>query len=251
MLAACWTAWPCFRVGRGRDPAVSVSRRQPTPCAVEPQAAASQGCAHPVGPLRAQRVHGAVRTHVALLRGINVLGRNKVSMAELRQVVADMGHEEVATYIQSGNVVFAASRPVTGESALADALESEIAVRLSVRPSVVVVSRSELHQVVRTNPFPRVADPRSLHAVFLRDAPDAGGINSVTAAVERAVSKGSRDDARVVDRTLYLWTPDGFARSILRAELDRGGKLRSPMSAGTARNWATVGALVSLLDESL
>ena len=45
-------------------------------------------------------------THVALLRGINVGGRNRVAMAALREVVEGLGHTEVATYIQSGNVVF-------------------------------------------------------------------------------------------------------------------------------------------------
>jgi len=47
-----------------------------------------------------------VGTHVALLRGINLAGHNKVGMADLRDVVASLGHEDVATYIQSGNVVF-------------------------------------------------------------------------------------------------------------------------------------------------
>ena len=45
-------------------------------------------------------------THVALLRGINLGGHNKVAMADLRTVVASLGHGDVATYIQSGNVVF-------------------------------------------------------------------------------------------------------------------------------------------------
>jgi uncharacterized protein (DUF1697 family) len=191
-----------------------------------------------------------VRTHVALLRGINVVGRNKVSMAELREVVASLGHGDVTTYIQSGNVLFS----VAGADADADSLELAatlevaIAERLAVRPAVVVVGRGELTQVVRDNPFPDEDDPRRLHAVFLREAPDSLGIASVTAAVDRARGKASRDDARVVGRTLYLWTPDGFARSILRAELSRGGRQRTPMPAGTARNWATVNTLVSLLE---
>jgi uncharacterized protein (DUF1697 family) len=188
-----------------------------------------------------------MRTHVALLRGINVLGRNKVAMAELRQVVAAMGHLDVATYIQSGNVLFAASDPSAAESALAGALELEIASRLGVRPAVVVVSREGLGGVVQANPFTRFGDPKTLHAVFLPDAPGAEGIDSVAAAVERARAKGSRDDARVIGRTLYLWTPEGFARSVLRAELDRGGRLRTPMQHGTARNWSTVTTLLSLL----
>jgi uncharacterized protein (DUF1697 family) len=189
-----------------------------------------------------------MRTHVALLRGINVLGRNKVSMAALRRVVASLGHDDVATYIQSGNVLFTAAEADANGTALAEDLEIAIADRLAVRPSVVVLARRELIDVVRDNPFRDEDDHRLLHAVFLREVPGPNGAASVEAAVERARSKESRDDARVIGRTLYLWTPDGFPRSILRSELSRGGQHRTPMQAGTARNWRTVNNLVSLLD---
>jgi len=188
-----------------------------------------------------------MRTHVALLRGINVLGRKKVSMAELRQVVAALGHGDVATYIQSGNVVFTPAKPEADSNALADDLEIAIADRLAVRPAVVVLTSRELNHVVGDNPFAGEDDHRLLHAVFLREAPGPDGVASVEAAIERARSKQSRDDARVIGRTLYLWTPDGFARSVLRSELSRGGQHRTPMQAGTARNWRTVNTLVSLL----
>jgi uncharacterized protein (DUF1697 family) len=190
-----------------------------------------------------------MRTHVALLRGINVLGRNKVSMAELRQVVATLGHSDVASYIQSGNVVFTAAKPNANSTALADDLEIAIANQLGVRPAVVVLALRELTQVVCDNPFRDEEDHRLLHAVFLRDTPGPNGVASVEAAVERARSRESRDDARVIGRTLYLWTPDGFARSILRSELSRGGQHSTPMQAGTARNWRTVNTLVSLLEQ--
>jgi len=191
--------------------------------------------------------HEAVRTHVALLRGVNVLGRNKLSMAELREVVAALGYGDVTTYIQSGNVLFSAPKTDADSIKLAVKLEVAIAERLAVRPRVVVVRHGELVKVVRGNPFSGEDDPTRLHAVFLREAPDPLGVASVAAAVERAHIKASRDDARVVGRTLYLWTPDGFARSILRAELSRGGRHRTPMPAGTARNWTTVNMLLSLL----
>ena len=80
-----------------------------------------------------------MRTHVALLRGINVLGRNKVAMAELRHVVESLGHGDVATYIQSGNVVFTADKPDANCATLADDLEVAIADRLVVHPAVVVL----------------------------------------------------------------------------------------------------------------
>ena len=74
-------------------------------------------------------------SHVALLRGINVGGRNKVPMADLRGVVASLGHTGVSTYIQSGNVLF--STRDTDTAKLAAALESAIEERFGIWSSVV------------------------------------------------------------------------------------------------------------------
>lgn len=82
---------------------------------------------------------GDVPTHVALLRGINLGGRNRVAMADLRHVVTSLGHTEVATYIQSGNVAFTATGEQSDAKALAEALEHAIAEALSVRPRVLVL----------------------------------------------------------------------------------------------------------------
>jgi uncharacterized protein (DUF1697 family) len=181
--------------------------------------------------------------YVALLRGINVGGRNRVAMADLRQLTEALGHTEVATYIQSGNVLF--TSPDTDCGALADALEQTIARSLPVRPAVVVLSRADLAQVIADNPFPGgEANPRCLHAVFRRLdlAPEA--IAAVEAAQQRAGAKGSRDEAVPVGRALFLWTPDGLGRSELAAQLARSGV----QADGTARNWATVTRLAAMLD---
>jgi uncharacterized protein (DUF1697 family) len=189
-----------------------------------------------------------MRTHVALLRGINVGGRNKLAMADLRQVLSDLGHTEVATYIQSGNALFAAADPSVDGEHLAVGLETAIAGRLGLRPRAVVISRDRLRQVVAGNPYADEADPKAVHAVFLREGPTADGISAVAAAVDRARAKGSRERAEVVGGTLYLWTPDGLGRSVLAVELNRVGERSTPMSTGTARNWATVEALMERLD---
>jgi uncharacterized protein (DUF1697 family)/predicted DsbA family dithiol-disulfide isomerase len=180
--------------------------------------------------------------YVALLRGINVGRRNRVAMADLRQLTEALGHTEVATYIQSGNVLF--TSPDTDCGALADALEQAIARSLTVRPAVVVLSRAGLAQVIADNPFPDEADPRCLHAVFRRLdlAPEA--VAAVEAAQQRARAKGSRDEAVPVGRALFLRTPDGLGRSELAAQLARSGA----QADGTARNWATVTRLMAMLD---
>ena len=88
-------------------------------------------------------------THIALLRGINVGGHNKVSMTDLRQVFGSLGHTEVATYIQSGNVVFTPAGAGAGNAEQAAALEQAIASATGVSPKVVVLTAGELEQVVR------------------------------------------------------------------------------------------------------
>ena len=96
-------------------------------------------------------------SHVALLRGINVGGRNKVPMADLREVVTSLGHTGVTTYIQSGNVLFSTADTDTGK--LAAAVESAISERFGIWSSVVVLSRGELAEVlpatrIRMSPTP-------------------------------------------------------------------------------------------------
>jgi uncharacterized protein (DUF1697 family) len=184
-----------------------------------------------------------VATHIALLRGINVGGHNKVAMADLREVMASLGHTDVVTYIQSGNAVFTTTQ--TDTSALAGALERAIAETLGVRPRVVVLSRDELAQIVNDNPYADEVNPKLVHAVFLTEPADAAAVERVAAAQRQAAQKGSRDTAQLVGRTLFLHTPDGFGRSELAAILARTG---GAATTGTARNWATVTKLLALCD---
>jgi uncharacterized protein (DUF1697 family) len=104
--------------------------------------------------------------HAAQLRGINVGGRNRVAMAGLREVVLGLGHTEVATYIQSGNVVFTSEEADT--ATIAAVFERAIAERLGVQPKVVVLTGAELAQVVADNPFPDEPNPRWVHASIHR-----------------------------------------------------------------------------------
>lgn len=205
-------------------------------------------------------------SHVALLRGINVGGRNRVAMADLRQLLTSLGHTDVSTYIQSGNVVFTAAG-VRATAALAAELERAIADRLGVAPRVVVRTRKELAAVVRDNPYPDEPNPKAVHAVFLTGEPGPELAGAIAEAGRRATELGScdsrpgrydrrlrsatpaggRDTARLVGRTLFLHTPDGFGRSKLAELLIAHTSGNGPgRVAGTARNWATVLKLVAL-----
>lgn len=183
-------------------------------------------------------------THVALLRAVNVGGGGRILMADLRQVVSGLGHADVATYIQTGNVLFSTSQSDT--AALARAIEAAIAESLGVRAPAIVLARDELARVVRANPYPAEPNPRSVHCVFLPAEPGPEALAGVQEAVRLAGEQGSRDEASLLGRTLYLHTPDGFGRSGLVTALLT--KRSSPVAVGTGRNWATITKLLALCD---
>jgi uncharacterized protein (DUF1697 family) len=183
-----------------------------------------------------------VPSHIALLRGINLGGRNKVAMTDLRRIVTSLGHTDVATYIQSGNVVFTATQ--TDTAVLAAGLEQGIAATLGVSCRVAVLSREELAQVVRDNPYPDEPNPKFVHAVFLTGSPGPELLERIAAAQANAAGKGSRDTVRVAGKAAFLHTPDGYGRSDLAAALLRIAE--RPELSGTARNWATVTKLLDL-----
>jgi uncharacterized protein (DUF1697 family) len=185
-------------------------------------------------------------THVALLRGINLGGHKKVAMADLRELVTSLGHADVATYIQSGNVVFSTGQ--SDNAALAVALEEAIAATLGVTSRVVVLSRDELAQVSRDNPYPDEPNHRALHAIFLSAQPGPEVAERVARAQQTVAQKGSRDSAQVIGRTIYLHTPDGYGRSDLAAELVKLGQKKTDTVSGTARNWATVTRLRAMCE---
>ena len=182
--------------------------------------------------------NSGMATHVALLRGINVGGRNKIAMADLRAMVTGLGFADVSTYIQSGNVLLSATKD--DDSAIAEAIAGGLSATFCLDVGVVVVSRGELAAVISRNPYPGEANPKCLHAVFLAAEPSDERLEQL-AAVQAA--KGGRDTVTAVGRALYLHTPDGFGTSELAKAL-----ARLPGS-GTARNWATTTKLLELCDE--
>jgi uncharacterized protein (DUF1697 family) len=189
-------------------------------------------------------------THIALLRGINLGGRNRVAMADLRELVSSLGHEDVSTYIQSGNVLFTAGEADPAE--LAAELERAIAGRLGVQSGVIVLTRDQLAEIARANPYPGEPDPKAVHVIFLPAGQDLALVPERAAALaavqEQAAAKGSRDTVTQLGRAVYLHTPDGYGRSELATLLGRAGGPMSAKGAGTARNWATVTKLLTLCD---
>jgi uncharacterized protein (DUF1697 family) len=170
-----------------------------------------------------------VARQVALLRGINVGGRNPVPMADLRAVFETLGHTEVTTFIQSGNVIFTTAGPVTAKS-----LEVAIADRFDINASVVLRTPRELERIVEANPFAG-ADIAKLHVGFMPRKPPAGAVSKLDAERFRP------EELAIRGRELYFHLPDGMGRSRLPAYVDR--RLEIPT---TVRNWNTVTKLLEL-----
>ena len=174
---------------------------------------------------------------IALLRGINLGARNRVSMPELRELLSGLGHEDVKTLLQSGNVVLTSDE--TGE-ALEQALEAAIAEELGVESRVVVRTARELAGVVERDPFGEVADdPKRYQVSFLSAKPKAAVVRALEAA------DVAPEQVAVSGREIYAWHPEGIQRSPL-AKLLTDEKLGV---TATARNWNTVLKLLELARE--
>jgi uncharacterized protein (DUF1697 family) len=181
-----------------------------------------------------------VTTHVALLRAINVAGHNKVSMAELRGLLAELGFANVQSLLQSGNLVFdsRAGTPARLENLLEQAAKD----RLQLETAFFVRSAKEWAEMVAGNPFPDEAkrDPGHLVVMSLKGAPDRGQVT----ALEKAIV--GREVIRAGGRHLYIVYPDGIGRSKLGNALIE----QKLGTQGTARNWNTVFKLASLVASS-
>ncbi len=177
----------------------------------------------------------ATGRYVALLRGINVGGKNTLPMRDLAVMFVEAGCTDVRTYIQSGNVVFSATPGVVKR--LADDISRRIAKSFGYRVPLVLRTADELHQVLTGNPFLKSdADAGSLHVAFLADLPDPRRV----AALD---PKRSPDDSfKVRGREIYLCLPNGVAGTKLsNAYFDS-----TLATTSTLRNWRTVLKLLEM-----
>jgi uncharacterized protein (DUF1697 family) len=175
-----------------------------------------------------------VNTYIALFRGVNVLGRNLLSMKALKILVEKNGCVDVQTYIQSGNVIF--RNALSDAPRIANQLTHSVSRGHGFEPRVLVLTLDEIEHAAAGNPFPEAAeDPKSLHLFFLAEVPSKPDLKSF----ESLKTRNERFELKAT--TLYLHTPDGFGRSKLAA---RAEKLLGV--AATARNWRTVTTLLEL-----
>ncbi|MET8122991.1 DUF1697 domain-containing protein [Micromonospora sp. NPDC005189] len=173
--------------------------------------------------------------YVALLRGVNV-GGVRLAMADLRRLVTDLGHSDVETYLQSGNVAFGST--VRDAEKLAAGIERALADELALTVPVLVRSGRELAAVAGGNPYvDREDDPKRLLVAFLRTSPTKAATAALTVPGSENVS------FTVTGREVFLhYVDDGYGRS-------RFNNMYLEKKLGvvaTTRNWKSVRALAEM-----
>jgi uncharacterized protein (DUF1697 family) len=169
----------------------------------------------------------------ALLRGINIGPGKRISMPALREIVESLGHRDVETYLQSGNVVFTSAKGVRG--GLGPALETAIREATGLEVPVLVRTAPELADVVSANPYP-VDDPTRVVVAFLGRAVEPSRLGLADLA------SYAPDELTQIGRELFISVPNGQGRSKLMEALTK----RDLPTVITVRNWRTVAALAEM-----
>jgi uncharacterized protein (DUF1697 family) len=176
-------------------------------------------------------------TYVALLRGINLGGKNMLPMKELVAMVSAAGCSNVRNYIQSGNVIYTAGDRVAGR--VGRVVSAAIEKQFGFQTRLVIRTTEQIRQVIRSNPFltPGV-DENLLSVLFLADSPEAENVAKLDP------QRSPPDQFRVVGDEIFLHTSTGLAKTKLtNAYFD--SKLKTIC---TCRNWRTVMKLLDMME---
>lgn len=176
--------------------------------------------------------------YAALLRGINVGGKKRVPMAELREVLAGLGYTDVKTYLNSGNAVFTTEGDPDD---LTVAIEEALAAHFGFAIDTFVVDGPYLRRVIDACPFPAdELEGKQLHVNFLSEDP-GDRFDQIKAA------DFAPEDFRLGEKAVYLYAPAGLGVSKLGVELARPKVVKGLRV--TSRNWNTVKALGEMVGD--
>jgi len=174
-------------------------------------------------------------TFVALLRAVNVSGQSKIPMADLRARLEAAGFGDVRTYVQSGNVVFAAQGDEPSEHAAA--IHRLIERQFGHDVGVLVLTAAELAQAAAVNPFlASGTDEKALHVTFLFAPAGVDGLGG------RELPAHDGERVQRAGPVIYLYLPHGYGRT----RLNNAYFERALGTSATTRNWRTVLALVAM-----
>jgi len=171
--------------------------------------------------------------HIVLLRGINLVKRNRIAMPELRTALDAAGYRDVRTYVQSGNVILSSR---ASQARVAKDVKALINKHFGLDITVLVRSRQEFAAVVLRNPLARIATNPGRYLVTFLSAELPPGFAG------KLESVAGQEPFAIIGREVYSWHPDGVGRSPLWERL----AAKSLGFDATSRNWTTVTTLLAM-----
>jgi uncharacterized protein (DUF1697 family) len=177
--------------------------------------------------------------YVALLRGINVSGKNSIKMSELTEVMLALKFKQVRTYIQSGNIVFSDSSSDT--NTLETKIKAAILKTFGHTVPVLVIESSAFIEVIKNNPYLKEtkSDSAFWHVTLLSDSPEPEKV--------KLLQNGeySTTTFKYVNKAIYLYTPDGYGNTKLSNTF-----IESKLKVNaTTRNWKTILSLQEMIEK--
>jgi uncharacterized protein (DUF1697 family) len=178
--------------------------------------------------------------YIALLRGINVSGKNKIRMIELKTLCEELGFQEVTTYLQSGNVVF--KTPTKSKPRqLAKDITARIKATFDYDVSVLVITGNDIHRVHQNNPFinKENTDTTGCYVTFLFNPSPKGLVESLSLPPKETGRFHS------CENEIYVHCPDGYGKTKINNQFFE----KTLKTSATTRNWNTINALLDLVSE--
>ena len=177
-----------------------------------------------------------MKNYIALLRGINVSGKNKILMADLRLLLEGLGFENVQTYIQSGNVIFQTNKK---KASLSKLIATKINETYNYNISVIIIDKLELQSVIKNNPFlinDTAVDLKKLYVFYL---------NKIPKETQKLTDFDfGKDEYIIVDKVIYIKYNLGAGTTKLSIKI-----IENKLDViATARNWRSTNKIYEMID---
>ena len=181
-----------------------------------------------------------MQTFISILRSINVSGQKKILMADLKALYESLHFKEVATFIQSGNVVFKSDSKLT-DVQLAQKIEKAIGAKYNFDVPVIIRSIEEWKKAISQNPFVREKniDLKKLHITFLSEVPASENVESIKS------NDYLPDQFVIIEKEIYLHTPEGYGET----KLSNNFFEKKLKTKATTRNWNTINKLFEMASQ--
>lgn len=172
--------------------------------------------------------------YIVLLRGINVGGKNKIKMAELKNMFESIGYKNVKTYIQSGNVSFDydSTNSINLSNQIEKKIEKKIFETFGFLVPIIIRTKDEFKNIVNNNPFINESNIEldKLYVTFMLVIPDANLVSFLD------IKKQNNEKFTINSREVYLYCPNGYGRTKLNNSMFE----KKLMVTSTTRNWKTI-----------